>query len=47
MAEASRDAPLVVVGRRSRRARIGSHIGAVTHGVLHHSMAPVAVVPHD
>ncbi|MGW1552181.1 universal stress protein [Streptomyces sp. NPDC002346] len=47
LAEASRDARLVVVGRRNRRARIGTHIGAVTHGVLHHSVAPVAVVSHD
>lgn len=46
LAEASRDARLVVVGRRNRRARIDTHIGAVTHGVLHHSVAPVAVVPH-
>jgi nucleotide-binding universal stress UspA family protein len=47
LVEASRDARLVVVGRRNRRARIGSHIGAVTHGVLHHCVAPIAVVPHD
>ncbi|MFI2368028.1 universal stress protein [Streptomyces sp. NPDC018833] len=47
LAEASRDARLVVVGRKNRRARIGTHIGAVTHAVIHHSLAPVAVVPHD
>ncbi|WP_338676510.1 universal stress protein [Streptomyces sp. SCSIO 30461] len=47
LVEGSRDARLVVVGRRRRRARIGTRIGAVTHGVLHHSVAPVAVVPHD
>ncbi|WP_314612856.1 universal stress protein [Streptomyces stackebrandtii] len=45
--ELSHDARLVVVGRRIRRARIGTHIGAVTHAVLHHCLAPVAVVPHD
>ncbi|MEU2163715.1 universal stress protein [Streptomyces chengbuensis] len=45
--ELSHDARLVVVGRRVRRARIGTHIGAVTHAVLHHCLAPVAVVPHD
>ncbi|MFD8193805.1 universal stress protein [Streptomyces wuyuanensis] len=45
--ELSRDARLVVVGRRVRRARIGTHIGAVTHAVLHHCLTPVAVVPHD
>ncbi|MFE9483715.1 universal stress protein [Streptomyces spororaveus] len=47
LAEASRGARLVVVGRRNRRARIGTHIGAVTHAVIHHSLAPVTVVPHD
>ncbi|WP_103532907.1 universal stress protein [Streptomyces sp. SM11] len=45
--DASRDASLVVVGRRIRRNPFGSHIGAVTHAVLHHSTAPVAVVAHD
>ncbi|WP_405623251.1 universal stress protein [Streptomyces sp. NBC_00076] len=45
--EASRDASLVVVGRRRRRSPFGAHIGHVTHAVLHHSAAPVAVVPHD
>ena len=47
--DASRDASLVVVGRRIRRSPIGVHIGSVTHGVLHHATAtaPVAVVAHD
>ncbi|MCB5178262.1 universal stress protein [Streptomyces antimicrobicus] len=45
--ELSHDARLVVVGRKVRRARIGTHVGAVTHAVLHHCLAPVAVVPHD
>ncbi|WP_190014755.1 universal stress protein [Streptomyces lucensis] len=45
--DASRDASLVVVGRRRRRGRIGAHVGPVTHAVLHHATAPVAVVPHD
>ncbi|MFJ2961082.1 universal stress protein [Streptomyces collinus] len=44
---ASRDASLVVVGRRARRSPLGAHIGPVTHGVLHHATAPVAVVAHD
>ncbi|MFJ8636287.1 universal stress protein [Streptomyces sp. NPDC093568] len=44
---ASREASLVVVGRRIRRSPFGTHIGPVTHAVLHHSTAPVAVVPHD
>ncbi|GHJ96857.1 stress-inducible protein [Streptomyces sp. NE5-10] len=38
---------LVVVGRRTRRSAMGTHIGSVAHAVLHHSRAPVALVPHD
>ncbi|MFE0640586.1 universal stress protein [Streptomyces sp. NPDC058877] len=45
--EGSRDASLVVVGRRIRHSSLGSHIGSVTHAVLHHAAAPVAVVAHD
>ncbi|WP_062643633.1 universal stress protein [Streptomyces maremycinicus] len=45
--DAARRASLVVVGRRIRRSPFGAHIGHVTHAVLHHSTAPVAVVPHD
>ncbi|MDN0201234.1 universal stress protein [Streptomyces sp. S.PNR 29] len=44
---ASGAASLVVVGRRIRRSPVGVHIGSVTHAVLHHAAAPVAVVPHD
>ncbi|WP_406005170.1 universal stress protein [Streptomyces sp. NBC_00637] len=47
LVHASRDASLVVVGRKSRHALVGSHIGPVAHAVLHHATAPVAVVPHD
>ncbi|MFI6624987.1 universal stress protein [Streptomyces sp. NPDC050528] len=47
LVDASRDASLVVVGRRIRRSALGAHIGPVAHGVLHHSTAPVAVVAHD
>lgn len=47
LVDASREASLVVVGRRVRRSPLGAHIGSVTHAVLHHSTAPVAVVPHD
>ncbi|MER5408740.1 universal stress protein [Streptomyces sp. NPDC002769] len=43
---ASADAGLVVVGRRMREARFGTHIGSVAHAVLHHAPSPVAVVPH-
>jgi len=46
LVDASREASLVVVGRRIRRNPFGAHIGHVTHAVLHHSTAPVAVVPH-
>jgi nucleotide-binding universal stress UspA family protein len=47
LVDAAREASLVVVGRRIRRNPFGAHIGPVTHAVLHHSTAPVAVVPHD
>ncbi|MFJ9535866.1 universal stress protein [Streptomyces sp. NPDC101225] len=47
LVQASRDAALIVVGRTNRRAAVGSHIGPVTHAVLQHAVAPVAVVPHD
>ncbi|MEV5971478.1 universal stress protein [Streptomyces sp. NPDC051921] len=46
LVDASKDASLLVVGRRIRRAATGTHIGPVTHAVLHHATAPVAVVPH-
>ena len=45
--EASREASLVVVGRRVRHSPFGIHIGSVAHAVLHHAVAPVAVVAHD
>ncbi|GAA2771109.1 universal stress protein [Streptomyces showdoensis] len=41
------DAALVVVGRRTRRSVLGGHLGSVAHAVMHHSPAPVALVPHD
>ncbi|MFF9060389.1 universal stress protein [Streptomyces sp. NPDC101213] len=44
--DAAREASLVVVGRRIRRSPLGAHIGPVTHAVLHHATAPVAVVAH-
>ncbi|MER6084956.1 universal stress protein [Streptomyces sp. NPDC001833] len=46
LVEASGEASLVVVGRRIRRGALGAHIGHVTHAVLHHATAPVAVVAH-
>jgi nucleotide-binding universal stress UspA family protein len=45
--DAAREACLVVVGRRIRRSPLGAHIGPVTHAVLHHATAPVAVVAHN
>ncbi|MET7451942.1 universal stress protein [Streptomyces sp. NPDC005574] len=47
LVQASRDSALVVVGRRARRDVAGGRIGPVTHAVLQHASAPVAVVPHD
>ncbi|MCF6524867.1 universal stress protein [Streptomyces sp. JJ36] len=47
LVEAASDASLLVVGRRNRRSPIGTHLGSVTHAVLHHADVPVAVVPHD
>lgn len=46
LVESAASASLVVVGRRVRRSPVGSHIGAVAHAVMHHSVTPVAVVPH-
>ncbi|MFF7969850.1 universal stress protein [Streptomyces sp. NPDC007905] len=43
---ASRDACLVIAGRRVRTRPLGAHIGHVAHAVLHHVSAPVAVVAH-
>ncbi|CAM5575691.1 universal stress protein [Streptomyces aurantiogriseus] len=47
LADAARNASLVVVGRKNRTASLGPHIGPVAHAVLHHASAPVVVVPHD
>ncbi|CAL9598418.1 universal stress protein [Streptomyces sp. enrichment culture] len=47
LVEASREASLVVVGRRTRRGPFGGRIGSLTHAVLHHAAAPVAVVAHE
>ncbi|MBV1940273.1 universal stress protein [Streptomyces sp. BV286] len=38
-------AQLMVVGRRVHRSAVGSRIGSVAHGVVHHAPSPVAVVP--
>ncbi|MFF7443849.1 universal stress protein [Streptomyces sp. NPDC008122] len=47
LVRASGDSALMVVGRRTRRSVLGARLGSVAHAVLHHSRAPVAVVPHD
>nr|WSX53278.1 universal stress protein [Streptomyces sp. NBC_00974] len=47
LVRASQGAGLVVVGRRARRSPLGTHLGSVTHAVLHHAAAPVAVVAHE
>ncbi|MDX6759741.1 MULTISPECIES: universal stress protein [Streptomyces] len=46
LVHASRGAGLVVVGRHLRHSPLGPHLGPVTHAVLHHTAAPVAVVAH-
>ncbi|GHE13548.1 universal stress protein [Streptomyces alanosinicus] len=46
LVSAARDASLAVVGRRIRTSPFGAHVGHVTHAVLHHVVAPVAVVAH-
>ncbi|MEU6096903.1 universal stress protein [Streptomyces sp. NPDC047079] len=47
LVDASREASLVLVGRRIRRNPLGARIGSVTHAVLRHATAPVAVVAHE
>ncbi|MGW6913327.1 universal stress protein [Kitasatospora sp. NPDC054939] len=46
LVEAAAGAGLVVVGRRTRRAPVGAHLGPVTHAAIHHARCPVAVVPY-
>ncbi|MDT0309781.1 universal stress protein [Streptomyces sp. DSM 44917] len=46
LVKAGYDASLVIVGRRIRASRAGARIGPVTHALMHHAVAPLAVVPH-
>ncbi|MGC0343140.1 nucleotide-binding universal stress UspA family protein [Streptomyces sp. SLBN-8D4] len=45
--DVTKDAGLLVVGRRIRPAVLGAHTGPVAHAVVHHARCPVAVVPHE
>lgn len=47
LVEAAAETSLLVVGRRNRRSRLGTHVGTVAHSVMHHARTPVAIVPHD
>ena len=47
LVEAASQASMLIVGRRNRRSRLGTHVGTVAHAVMHHARAPVAIVPHD
>jgi nucleotide-binding universal stress UspA family protein len=47
LVRAAGGAGLLVVGRRRRRAAVGTHTGPVAHALLHHVTRPVALVPHD
>jgi nucleotide-binding universal stress UspA family protein len=46
LVDASQGAALLVVGRATSHTAVGPRIGPVTHAVLQHAAAPVAVVPH-
>ena len=45
LVEESAAAELLVVGRRGHHPVLGSLLGSVSQGVLHHARCPVAVVP--
>lgn len=43
--DASENAAMLVVGTRGRGLIVGGILGSTSHGVLHHSRIPVAVIP--
>ncbi|MFC4495672.1 universal stress protein [Streptomyces ovatisporus] len=45
--EAAAGASMLVVGRRARHSRTGTHVGPVDHAVMHHVRTPIAVVAHE
>jgi nucleotide-binding universal stress UspA family protein len=45
LVEEAQNAALIVLGRRKTARPVG--LGATAHAVLHHALAPVAVVPHS
>ncbi|MBO8184057.1 universal stress protein [Streptomyces spirodelae] len=47
LVESSKEAGLLVVGRRLRGHPFPTRIGPVTHAALHHAACPVAVVPYE
>ncbi|WP_457030757.1 universal stress protein [Kitasatospora sp. P5_F3] len=47
LVEATPQAGLLVVGRRTRRMPLGPHLGPVAHAAVHHAPCPVVVVPFD
>ncbi|MDR6975952.1 nucleotide-binding universal stress UspA family protein [Streptomyces sp. 3330] len=47
LVRAAGGAGLLVVGRRRRRAAVGTHTGPVAHALFHHVRRPVVSVPHD
>jgi len=46
LVEEAGHAALVVVGRRATRPAMAMRLGPAAHAVMHHAVAPVAVVPH-
>jgi len=44
--DSAKDAGLLVVGRKTRPARLGAHTGPVAHAVMHHARCPVVIIPH-